>query len=45
MGFWNNVHGWVYDVRDATFFTSMNYSLPMSAGGDAEWMPVKYESE
>lgn len=42
-GFWSNVFGWVYSVKEATIFTNTDYSLPMTIKMDAEWMPVKYD--
>lgn len=44
-GFWHNLHGWVYALKDATVFKHTNYPLPISVDNDAEWMPVKYSED
>ena len=44
-GFWNAEQGWVFDIDSATQFWSQEKNestLPMSAGGDAEWLVIDY---
>lgn len=37
-GFWNNELGWVDNREHATRFPSTDFSLPITAGCDAEWV-------